>query len=164
MGRKYAHRMTQLPDSEANVPESGLHLLYVDGSKRPSPAGESTGEASIGVVVMDPKGREVLGRLSKKIGTVPDPHQAEYVALLEGLKLARGMEPAIEYLAIMSDSRTVVNQVNHLWEARAHLGILRDQVLAALSEFPPGGVQVSWIPREWNKAHDETAKAFRSDS
>jgi ribonuclease HI len=73
------------------------------------------------------------------------------------LQLAR--EHNIDYLAVFSDSRNLVNQMNKLWNAGATLTTLRDEAQEALSNFK--GTQVSWVPRHWNKEADALAnKAF----
>jgi len=85
------------------------------------------------------------------IDPVSDPHSAEYEALLAGLSLTRQLE--IKYIAVFSDSRTLVNQVNGLWESSGHLSKYREKAWNALTEF--AGWQVSWIPRKWNERADE---------
>ncbi len=88
---------------------------------------------------------------------VGDPHSAEYEGLLAGLEFAQRLQ--IQYIAIFSDSRTLVNQVNKLWKSSSHLAVYREQALGSLARFK--GWQVSWIPREWNKqADEEVRKAF----
>jgi probable phosphoglycerate mutase len=133
---------------------SGLYLLFVDGAKRANPAGKTEAPGGVGVVLKDPKGRLVGGcEISHAIDPVPDPHTAEYQALLAGAQLALGR--GVEYVAVFSDSRTMVNQVNNIWNRREHLEALCLRAQEALSRFK--GVQVSWIPREWNKRADELA-------
>lgn len=93
------------------------------------------------------------GEISRTVGLIPDPHTVEYHALLAGIELARGR--GIDYVAVFSDSRTLVNQVNNIWGRREHLEKLCLDAQEALSQFK--GVQMSWIPREWNKRADELA-------
>jgi ribonuclease HI len=85
------------------------------------------------------------------IGPVSDPHSAEYEALLAGLSLTRQLE--IRYIAVFSDSRTLVNQVNRLWKSSAHLSEYREKAWNALAKF--AGWQMSWIPRKWNERADK---------
>jgi ribonuclease H / adenosylcobalamin/alpha-ribazole phosphatase len=87
---------------------------------------------------------------SRTIGPVPDPHSAEYQALLAGLELAKGH--TIDYIVVFSDSRTLVNQVNGLWKSKDHLARYEKQARVALKSFK--GWQVSWIPREMNRDAD----------
>lgn len=131
----------------------GLHLLFIDGSKDANDPTTKKGKASIDVRLMDPSGRTEIDRISESIASVSQPHEAEYRALLAGLQLALNQSPPLQYVAVFSDSRTVVNQVNGNWKSRGPLGKLRAEVIEMFKRFPPTGVQVSWIPREWNEAH-----------
>ncbi len=137
----------------------GLYVLHIDGGKKASAAGE-TGEGAIGGLLKEPNGNEIVGApISERINPVPDPHTAEYMALLRSLELAR--KHKIEYIAVFSDSRTLVNQVNNLWNKGDHLGALCEKAQSALKGFK--GSQVSWVPREWNKEADDLVnKAFDS--
>jgi hypothetical protein len=82
--------------------------------------------------------------------------------------LSRGVSTAqararadVEYLVVFSDSRTLVNQVNNLWNKNENLAELCDQAQNALRRFK--GTQISWVPREWNKSADELVnRAFDS--
>ena len=130
---------------------SGLYLLRIDGAKEASSTGESVPRA-FAFILRDPKDRPVQGW--SKTGTIDrvrDPHSAEYEALLGGLAFAR--ERGIEYIAVFSDSRTAVNQVNNLWSSSAHLADYCERAKTALSEFK--GWQLSWVPRDWNKDADD---------
>ena|SRR5437899_1578751 len=97
--------------------------------------------------------------VSRAIEPVPDPHTAEYKALLAGIELAR--QNGINALAVFSDSRILVNQVNKLWKRRRHLKKLCLEAQEALKPFK--AFQVSWIHREWNKrAHELASEALAS--
>lgn len=125
----------------------GLYLLRIDGARKASSVGESV-PGAFAFILRDPKDRPVEGW--SKTGTIDhvhDPHSAEYEALLAGLAFAR--ERGIEYIAVFSDSRTAVNQVNDLWSSSAHLADYCGRAKTALSEFK--GWQLSWVPRDWNK-------------
>lgn len=140
--------------------KKGLYLLHIDGGKKNSAAGE-LGEGAIGAVLKEPNGTPIDGaELSERLGhPVPGPTTAEYKALLAGLKMAR--DRGIEYIAIFSDSRTLVNQVNDLWNKNDELGPLCEQAKTALKGFK--GSQVSWVPRAWNKEADHLVnEAFDS--
>jgi hypothetical protein len=87
----------------------------------------------------------------------PVPQARARRALLRGLNLAQ--EFRIKYLAVFSDSRTLVNQVNNLWNKNEHLAELCEKAQAALKDFQ--GTQVSWVPRRLNKKADALVnKAF----
>ena len=61
----------------------------------------------------------------------------------------------MDYLAVFSDSRILVNQINRLSNAGDNLAKLRDKAEEALRDFK--GRQVSWVPRNWNKEADALA-------
>ena len=150
---------------ETKQEKKGLYLLHIDGGNKASAAGEM-GEGAIGVLLKEPNGTAIPGaELSERIGPVEGPTTAEYRALLRGLDLAR--ERDVNYLAVFSDSRNLVNQMNRLWNAGDNLARLRDEAEEALRNFK--GKQVSWVPRNWNKEADalvnkafgqKTSKAF----
>jgi ribonuclease HI len=140
--------MTDVNDTRAE--RKGLYLLHIDGGKRASAAGEM-GDGAIGALLKEPNGTAIPGaELSERIGPVESPTTAEYRALLRGLELAR--ERGVNYLAVFSDSRILVNQMNRLWNAGDNLAPLRDEAEEMLKTFK--GTQVSWIPRNWNKEAD----------
>lgn len=135
---------------EPKQEEKGLYLLHIDGGKKASAVGEM-GEGAIGALLKEPNGTAIPGaELSERIGPVESPTAAEYRALLRGLELAR--ERSVNYLAIFSDSRILVNQMNRLWNVGDNLAKLRDEAEEALRYFK--GTQVSWIPRNWNDEAD----------
>ena len=102
--------MTDVNDTRAE--RKGLYLLHIDGGKRASAAGEM-GDGAIGALLKEPNGTAIPGaELSERIGPVESPTTAEYRALLRGLELAR--ERGVNYLAVFSDSRILVNQMNRL--------------------------------------------------
>jgi ribonuclease HI len=147
--------MTHVNDTRAE--KKGLYLLHIDGGNQASPAGEM-GEGAIGALLKEPNGTAIPGaELSERIGPVEGPTTAEYRALLRGLELSR--ERDVNYLAVFSDSRNLVNQMNRLWNAGDNLAKLRDEAVEMLRKFK--GTQVSWIPRSWNKEADALVnKAF----
>jgi ribonuclease HI len=142
---------------ETKQEKKGLYLLHIDGGKKASAVGEM-GEGAIAAVLKEPNGTAISGAaLSERIGPVESPTAAEYRALLRGLELAR--ERGVNYLAIFSDSRILVNQMNRLWKVGDSLAQLRDEAEEALRGFK--GTQVSWIPRKWNDEADALVnKAF----
>jgi ribonuclease HI len=137
--------------------KKGLYLLHIDGGNKTSGAGEM-GDGAIGAPLKEPNGTAIPGaELSERIGPVESPTTAEYRALLRGLELAR--ECGVNYLAVFSDSRILVNQMNRLWDAGDNLAPIRNEAEEMLRKFK--GAQVSWIPRNWNKEADALVnKAF----
>ncbi|MDQ3646173.1 MAG: ribonuclease HI family protein [Actinomycetota bacterium] len=77
------------------------YVLHTDGASVPNP-----GPSSIGVVLKDPRGEEV-GRLSESIGWATN-NEAEYKALIEGLKIAS--KNGVQHLLIRCDSILIVKQ------------------------------------------------------
>ena len=142
---------------ETKQEKKGLYLLHIDGGKKASAVGEM-GEGAIAALLKEPNGTDIsCAALSERIGPVESPTAAEYRALLRGLELAR--ERGVNYLAIFSDSRILVNQLNRLWNVGDSLAQLRDEAEEALRDFK--GTQVSWIPRKWNEEADALVnKAF----
>jgi hypothetical protein len=59
-------------------------------------------------------------------------------------------------VAVFSDSRTLVNQVNRLWKSSGHLAEYCEKAWNALAEF--SGWQMSWIPRKWNERAEKCVK------
>lgn len=134
--------------------KEGLHLLFIDGGRSKS------GKGAAGAVLKEPHGTPIPGaELSEGIHEVKDPHTAEYEALLRGISMARKRD--IKYVAVFSDSRTLVNQINGLYNAKGHLADYRDKAIAALGRKTTW--QVSWIPRKWNEAHRLASEALKGE-
>src|SRR3954451_12776644 len=104
----------ETPESEPGTPESeaievagmkrGYYLLNADGGNR----GDPLDRAAIGALLQTRR-LEFVAQISKAIG--PATHNvAEYQALIEGLKLARGC--GIQHVRVYMDSEMVVDQVN----------------------------------------------------
>ena len=128
-------------------------MLHIDGGNKASAAGEMGRGCDWGPAQRTEWHRHPWAELSERIGPVESPTTAEYRALLRGLELAR--ERDVNYLAVFSDSRNLVNQMNRLWNAGDNLAKLRDEAEEALRDFK--GWQVSWVPRIWNKEADALA-------
>ena len=91
-----------------------------------------------------------MAQISKAIG--PATHNvAEYQALIEGLKLARGC--GIQHVRVYMDSEMVVDQVNGVSAVRkAHLSELHEQARGLVAQFK--SFRISWVPRELNAEAD----------
>lgn len=128
--------------------------LYTDGGARGNP-----GPAAIGIVLKDPKGN-ILEEQSKKIGRATN-NQAEYTALIEGLKLAQKYEP--QNLVCLLDSLLVVNQLTGRFKIKnARLGKLSFVAQKEAQKFPR--VEFRYIPRERNKEADKLLNLALSNS
>jgi len=135
---------------EADPPDlagvkSGYFLLNADGGNR----GNALGPAAVGALIRTRR-LEFVAQISKAIG--PATHNvAEYQALIEGLKLARGC--GIQHVRVYMDSEMVVDQLNGFSTVRkAHLSDLREQARLLGAQFK--SFRISWVPREMNADAD----------
>jgi len=120
-----------------------LHL-YTDGGSRNNP-----GPAGIGVVLKGTSGN-VLEKCGKYLG-IKTNNEVEYLALLEGLKIAKKYNP--ECLICFMDSRLVVNQLNGIFKIKN--GRMRELVLQVKQIEPKfQKVEYRYIPREKNEEAD----------
>jgi len=118
--------------------------IYVDGASRGNP-----GPAGIGVVL---KFDSKTICLKKFIGNKTN-NEAEYLALLEGLKLAIGINA--KRVKVFSDSELIIKQLKGEFSVKeARLGKLYSKVkeLERLLD-----IEYFHIPRESNKLADELA-------
>ena len=138
--------------------KKGYYLLFIDGGKRVNQQGQA--EGAIGVILQEPDCGEVLAREGEKVGPVGSPHEAEYRALIRGLKLAA--EKRLPYVAAFSDSANVVNQITRGWNKNDRAFELCQEVEQALQPFKTW--QLSWVPREMNRDADKLVDhAFRGE-
>ena len=123
----------------------GYYLLNTDGGN----SGDPLGRAAIGALLRTRR-LVTVAQISKAIG--PATHNvAEYQALIEGLKLARGRE--IQHIRVYMDSELVVDQVNGVSAVRqAHLSELHDVASNLVAQFV--SFRISWVPREMNAEAD----------
>lgn len=137
---------------KAPAPKRGFYVLKTDGGIT-AEQGQASGPAAIGVVLKDHRYRDV-DELSKQIGWARNHHEAEYIALIEGLELARRHE--LNRIRIFLDSALVVNTVNGDWKLEPeHLQNLCMKACLLIKEFDD--VKVSWVPREMNLEADALA-------
>ena len=138
--------------------KKGYYLLFIDGGKRANEQGQA--EGAIGVILQEPNCGAVLATVAEKVGPVGSPHEAEYHALIRGLKLAAGKR--LLYVAAFSDSANVVNQITGGWNKNERAAELCDEVQEALKLFKTW--QLSWVPREMNREADKLVdQAFRGE-
>jgi len=98
--------------------------------------------------------------VAEKVGPVGSPHEAEYRALIRGLKLAA--EKRLPYIAAFSDSANVVNQITGRWNKNERATELYEEVEEALEPFKTW--QLSWVPREMNRDADKLVdQAFKGE-
>ena len=94
-----------------------------------------------------------VAQISKPIGLATH-NTAEYLALIEGLKLAR--DHGVQRIRVYMDSEVVVDQVNGRSAVRqAHLGELYREATALADRFD---IRISWVPREMNAEADRLVR------
>jgi ribonuclease HI len=141
---------TQSP--KGSGPKPGFYVLKTDGGITVE-KGQASGPAAIGVVLKDPKYRDV-DEVSKGIGWARNHHEAEYKALIEGLELAR--HHRIDRIRVFLDSALVVNTVNGDWKLKPeHLKDLCTMACVLVKEF--ADFKMCWVPREMNVEADALA-------
>ena len=119
-------------------------LLYTDGGSRNNP-----GPAATGFILKTENG-QVLRQGGKFLGTATN-NEAEYLALLEGLKEAKEFNP--KQLNCFLDSSLVVNQLNGVFKIKeARLRRLIFEIKKLEPEFE--SIRYRYIPREKNKEAD----------
>jgi ribonuclease HI len=127
--------------------------LFTDGAARGNP-----GPAGLGISIEDENGMK-LQTLHKWIGTATN-NQAEYRALLEGLKAVRAWNP--DRLEMRLDSKLVVEQVKGVYKVKEpQLKELHEQVKSLLAEF--GDWNIEHVDREQNKRADLLANMAIDD-
>ena len=131
-------------------PNPGARLttlrLRADGGARGNP-----GPAALGVVIEDDQGMRL--RTFHRFLGVATNNQAEYQALIEGLKAVADWKP--DRLEIYLDSKLVVEQVNGKWRVKEpELKELHNQATELLKQFGDR-VTVSHVGREENRGADK---------
>jgi ribonuclease H / adenosylcobalamin/alpha-ribazole phosphatase len=103
-------------------------------------------------VIEDDKGMRLRG-LHRWLGVATN-NEAEYLALIEGLKAAAEWKP--DRLEIYLDSKLVVEQVNGRWKVKeVRLQPLQTKAKELLAAFPE--VEIKHVERERNKGADALA-------
>jgi ribonuclease HI len=121
--------------------------VFTDGAARGNP-----GPAAVGVVIEDDKGMRLRG-LHRYLGKATN-NEAEYHALIEGLKAAAEWKP--DRLELYLDSKLVVEQVNGSYRVRKpELQPLYQRAKELLGGFDE--VVVSHVEREKNRGADALA-------
>ncbi|CAA0805864.1 Rho GTPase-activating protein 7, partial [Striga hermonthica] len=124
-------------------------VLYIDGSSTANRAGA-------GIVLADPENR--LFCHSVKFLFPETNNEAEYEALLSGLKLAESMN--VTHLKVFSDSQLLVNQINGSYEVKEpRLTPYLSLAKRKLSKF---FVDLEHIPRTLNVQADALSRLASS--
>ena len=121
--------------------------LFTDGAARGNP-----GPAGLGVVIEDDQGLRLRG-LCRYIGRATN-NQAEYLAVIEGLRAVEEWKP--DRLEVNLDSKLVVEQLAGRYRVKnADLAPLYRQASELLGRF--AAVELKHVPREKNKGADALA-------
>jgi len=121
--------------------------LRADGASRGNP-----GMAAIGVVIEDDQGNR-LRTFHRFIGRATN-NEAEYRALIDGLKAASDWKP--DRLEVYLDSKLVVEQVKGVYRVRKpELQPLYQEAKSLLGAF--GEVEIEHVERENNRGADKLA-------
>jgi ribonuclease HI len=121
--------------------------LFTDGAARGNP-----GPSGLGLVIEDSQGLRLWGGC-RYIGLATN-NQAEYLALIEGLRTVARWKP--DRLEVYLDSQLVVEQMNGRYKVKnPDLRPLHQQALALLGDFPEA--TVAHVPREENRGADALA-------
>ncbi len=121
--------------------------LYTDGAARGNP-----GPAGIGAVIKDDGGR-LVREIYKYLGEATN-NQAEYVALIEGLK--GSLKYGAKEVEVFADSELMVRQLNGEYRVKNQgLKPLYKEVVELLQKF--NKYTISHVRREFNKEADSLA-------
>jgi len=133
---------------------AGEFRLHCDGASRGNP-----GPSSIGFVLLDPQGEEVLAQGEVLPGDTTN-NVAEYTALLRGLQAA--VAHGVRALRVCLDSELVVRQVRGEYRVRhARLKPLYEAVMLLIPRFER--FRIEHVPRAENQRADALANAALDD-
>ncbi len=124
-----------------------MKIIQFDGAAIPNP-----GSRGIGVILIDEG--VITKEISKKLEGVGTNNEAEYFALIEGLRQAvlLGWKDVL----VQGDSKLVINQVNGSWAVnKDNLKKLNSDARRLLKEFD--SIKLEWIARERNSRADYAA-------
>ncbi|KAL5582068.1 hypothetical protein UlMin_014510 [Ulmus minor] len=120
--------------------------LYVDGSSTETSSGA-------GIILVSPDGVKLSCAVRFKFKVINN--QAEYEALLSGLRLAK--EVSARHLTIYSDSQLVVSQVNSEFQAKGEkMASYLEKAKEAMNQFDT--VTIIQVPRAENTNADALAR------
>lgn len=128
-------------------------IVYSDGASRGNP-----GDAGVGVVITDPRGRPVL-EAGDAVGRTTN-NLAEYAAAIRGLQEA--LRLGARQVTLRSDSELLVKQIRGDYRVRSRALLpLHEELRALANRFQ--SFQAEHIPREQNMRADALAKQAAYD-
>lgn len=124
-----------------------MKQIQFDGAAIPNP-----GKRGIGAILLD--NGNVIHEISEKLEGIGTNNEAEYNALIQGLKKAHDL--GWTDINVQGDSKLVVNQVNGKWSVKSDNLKVPCQVAKELvAQF--NSIKLEWIPREQNEKADYAA-------
>ncbi len=127
--------------------------LFTDGASRGNP-----GDAGAGIVIEDDQGMRLRG-LHRWLGKKTN-NEAEYLALIDGLKAVEAWKP--DRLEVYLDSKLVVEQMSGQFKIKKpELQELAKEAHSLLGHFPK--VEFKHVEREKNRGADALANRAIDD-
>ncbi len=124
-----------------------MKQIQFDGAAIPNP-----GKRGTGAVLLD--NGQVLHEISEMLEGTGTNNEAEYNALIQGLKKAQAL--GWTDINVQGDSKLVVNQVNGKWSVKSDNLKGPCQIAKKLvGQF--NSIKLEWIPREQNEKADYAA-------
>lgn len=150
--KSFVWRRGVLQEACSDIDWTRIHKLNADGGINAKP-GKASGQSAIGVVLRKPSG-SIVDVISRAIGWTQDHHVAEYRALTEALRLARGRR--ISRVLVELDSLLVVRQLGNVSRRLApHLESCLLEAESIISSFAL--VRIDHVPRRRNADADALA-------
>jgi ribonuclease HI len=144
------------------------YICYFDGSCGPKSPG---GDMGSGSVVIDNKTGEILFEASRFYSREEFERTtcnvAEYLGLIQVLEYLNGMNLTNERVAIIGDSKLVINQMADYWGVKD--GAYKFYYIVAmglhkkLHKTFSGYLKYRWVPREENAYADKLSKINRDE-
>ena len=129
----------------------GSYTLYFDGASRGNP-----GPAGAGALIRRDADSRVVFEIAEYLGDDKTNNEAEYIALVGGLRKAAQL--GIRVLNVKGDSSLVVNQVNGTWKVKTdHLRPMFEEARRIIDENFDGGASLAYVRRELNSEADSLA-------
>lgn len=89
--------------------------LYTDGGSRGNP-----GKGAIGItIVANNPQRDILYVFARKLKGKPTNNEAEYVALITGLRMVKANFPTVKKVICRTDSKLIAKQMNNEWKIKS---------------------------------------------
>ena len=128
------------------------YVLYTDGSIE---GGNPGGWATAGWVLYDTDGCFIeRGCIEVGRGGKVTNNQAEYAAVLNGVRQAKCIIAGESAILVRSDSKLVVNQMQGKWRCSNHLLDNYRHLIRRSAELAGFSLSYEWIPRAQNSAAD----------